>query len=153
MFLWWQILVKKWIDVKQEEIRLMNVGLIVWSQLWLTHNFDLGYSRSKSEIAVSQECEGRFTWSETIWIDKILNLLCDLELWPWPWIFKANIRKSRKPGMGWPIDMERKGCESIGRQTQFVTEFYLTRDLDLGFSGSNFEKVISQGWECWDPMT
>ena len=62
-----------------------------------------------------------------------------------------------------PIDMERKGCESIGCYTHFVTfNVPLTHDLDLGFRRSNFEKVISgMGWpidmelkgcesiECW----
>ena len=44
-----------------------------------------------------------------------------------------------------PIDMERKRCESIGCYTQFVTSnVHLTHDLDLGFSRSNFEKVVSQ---------
>ena len=46
-------------------------------------------------------------------------------------------------GMEGPIDMERKGCESIGCcYTHFVTfNVPLTHDLDLGFSRSNFEKV------------
>ena len=44
--------------------------------------------------------------------------------------------------------MERKGCESIGYYTHFVTSnFDLTHDLDLKFSRSNFEKVISQEWD------
>ena len=25
-----------------------------------------------------------------IWVDRVLYLLCDLELWPWPWIFKVK---------------------------------------------------------------
>ena len=50
--------------------------------------------------------------------------------------------------MGWPIDMERKGCESIGCYTHFLFfNIPLTHDLDLGFSRSNFEKVISQEWD------
>ena len=50
--------------------------------------------------------------------------------------------------MGGPIDMERKGCESIGCYTHFVTlDFHLNIDLDLGFSRSNFEKVVSQEWD------
>ena len=50
--------------------------------------------------------------------------------------------------MGGPIDMERKGCESIGCYTHFVTSnFHLNHDLDLGFSRSNFEKVVSQEWD------
>ena len=47
-----------------------------------------------------------------------------------------------------PIDMEWKGCESIGFYNQFVTfNFDLNHDLDLGFSGSNFEKVVSHEWD------
>ena len=46
-----------------------------------------------------------------------------------------------------PIDMERKGV-SQGVYTHFVTfNVPLTHDLDLGFSRSNFEKVISQEWD------
>ena len=46
--------------------------------------------------------------------------------------------------MGGPIDMERKGYESTGCYTYFVT---LSYDLDLGFSRSNFENAVSQDWE------
>ena len=50
--------------------------------------------------------------------------------------------------MGGPIDMERKGCESIGCYIHFVTfNFDLTHDLDLGFSRSNFERVLSYEWD------
>ena len=50
--------------------------------------------------------------------------------------------------MGWLIDMERKGCESIGCYTHFVTlNVHFTHDLDLGFSRSNFENAVSQEWE------
>ena len=49
--------------------------------------------------------------------------------------------------MGWLIDMERKECESTECWTHVVTfKLYLTHDLDLGFSRSNFKKVISQEW-------
>ena len=49
--------------------------------------------------------------------------------------------------MGWPIDMEGKGCESIGCCIYFVTfNVHLTHDLDLGFSRSNFENAVSQDW-------
>ena len=46
--------------------------------------------------------------------------------------------------MGCPILMERKGYESIGWYTFFVT---LSYDLDLGFSRSKFENAASQEWE------
>ena len=48
----------------------------------------------------------------------------------------------------WPIDMERKGCESIECWIHVVTfNFPLTYDLDPGFSRSNFENAVSQQWE------
>ena len=50
--------------------------------------------------------------------------------------------------MGCPIDMELKGCESTECWTHLVTfNFHLTHDLDLEFSTSNFEIVVSQEWE------
>ena len=55
---------------------------------------------------------GRLTWNEKMSVDRMLNPLCDLELWPWPWIFKVKFWKNCIPGVGWPIDMEWKGCES-----------------------------------------
>ena len=61
-------------------------------------------------------------------------------IWPWPWIFKVKFWKCCISGMEGPIDMKRKGCESIGCYTNFVTfNVPLTHDLDLGFSRSNFE--------------
>ena len=81
-----------------------------------------------------------------------LHPLCDFQRsphpWPWPWIFKVKFWKSRVSGMGWQIDMELKGCESIECWTHVVTfNVHLTHDLDLGFSGSNFENAVSQEWE------
>ena len=52
-----------------------------------------------------------------MWVDRMLHPLCDFQLWPqpwpWPWIFKVKFWKNRISGMGWPIDMGWKGCESI----------------------------------------
>ena len=97
----------------------------------------------------------RADWHGTkwIWVVRISHPLCHFLLWPqpwpWPWIFKVKFWKSRISGMGWSIDMERKGCESIECLTYVVTfNIHLTHDLDLGFSRSNFEKVISQEWDC-----
>ena len=50
--------------------------------------------------------------------------------------------------------MERNGCESIGSFTNFVNlNFHLNHGIDLGFSRSNFETVVSQEWDgrlTWD---
>ena len=78
-----------------------------------------------------------------IWIDRVVYLLCDLELWPWPWIFKVKVWKCCISGMGGPINMEPKGCESTECWTHVVTlNFDLTHDLDLEFSMSNFIKWL-----------
>ena len=41
--------------------------------------------------------------------------------------------------------MERKGYESIGCYSYFVT---LSYDLNLRFSRSNFENAVYQEWMC-----
>ena len=141
---------------------------------------------------------GRNEWHGTkgMCVDRMLHPLCDFQLWPqpwpWPWIFKVKFWKSRISGMGWPIDMGWKGCESIECWTHVVTfnfplpwpwifkvkfwkslvlwmgwpidmewkgcesiecwtyvltfNVHLFHNLDLGFSRSNFEKVVSQEW-------
>ena len=103
---------------------------------------------------------GRADWHGTkgMWVDRMLHPLYDFQLWPWPWpwIFKVKFEKNRISAMGWPIDLELKGCASIDCWTHVVTfNVHLTHDLDLGFSKSNFEKVVSPErdgceWiECW----
>ena len=84
----------------------------------LIHDLDLEFSTSNFEIAVSQEWEGQLTWNKSPGtkgkrVDRVLYLHCDLELWPWPWIFKVKFWKCFS-GMGEPIDMEPKGCKWIG---------------------------------------
>ena len=77
--------------------------------------------------------------------------------------FQGQILKCCMSGMQRPIDMEQRGCASIGCHTHFVTfHFYFNHDLDLRFSRLNFEEVVSgMGWpidmewkgcesiECW----
>ena len=50
------------------------------------------------------------------WVNMILGRFYNLALWPhpWPspWSFKVIIWNSFIWGTGWPIDNERKGCES-----------------------------------------
>ena len=53
-----------------------------------------------------------------------------------------------------PIDMERKGCESIGCWTHYVTlAFNLIHYIGLGFSRLNFHTAISttmtSQWAWW----
>ena len=60
-----------------------------------------------------------------MWVDRMLDSFCDFQClphpWLWPLIFKVKFCKCYISGMGWPIDMERKGCELIGYYTHFVT--------------------------------
>ena len=101
---------------------------------------------------------GRADWHgmKGMWVDRMVHPLCDFQLWPqpwlWPWIFTVKFWKSHISEMGWPIDMESKGCESMECWTHVVTfNFPLTHDLDLGFSMSNFEKVPYMWENIWSP--
>ena len=100
---------------------------------------------------------GRGDWHgmKGMWVDRMLHPLCDFQCsphpWPWPcwpWIFKVKFWKSRIAGMGWPNDMELKGCEAIECWTHVVTfNVHLTHDLDLGFQGQFFGKKKKK-WKC-----
>ena len=91
-----------------------------------------------------------------MWVDRMLEPCCDFPRsphpWPWPWIFKFKFWKSPILWMGWSIDLERKGCESIKCWTHVVTfNVHLFHDFELGFSRSYFEKIVSQ--ECDGRLT
>ena len=96
---------------------------------------------------------GMVDWhgAKGMWINRVLHPLCVFQHsphpWHWPWIFEVKFWKTHISGMGWPIDMELKGRESIECWTHAVTfNVHLTHDLYLGFSRSKFEKVVSQEW-------
>ena len=78
-----------------------------------------------------------------MWIDRMLDPLCELELWPWTWIFKVKFWISCIGGMGGLTDMEWKWCESIGCWTSYVIMNYV---LDLACSRPNIEIAMSQDW-------
>ena len=78
-------------------------------------------------------------WTKGMWVNRMLHSCCDFQHsphpWPRPWIFKVKFWKCCISGMAGQIDMEQKGCESIGCNTHFVTlNFDLNHDFDLGFS-------------------
>ena len=118
---------------------------------FVTFNFYQGQILKKPYLK-----NGMADWYGTkgMWVDRMLDPCCGFQNpphpWPWPWIFKVKFWKCCISGMGWPIDMEQKGCESIGCYTYFVIfNFDLNHALDLGFSRSNFENVVSQEWDGW----
>ena len=116
------------------------------------HDLDLGFSRSILKKSYFRNGMADWHGIKGMWVDRMLHPCCDFELsphpWPWPWIFKVKFWKCLILWMGWPIDMERKGCESIECWTHVVTfNVHLFHDLDLGFSRSNLEIFISQEWD------
>ena len=118
----------------------------------LTHDLDIGFSRSNLDKKPYYR-SGMADWHgiKGMWVDRMLDPCRDFQCpphpWPLPWIFKVQFWKCCTSEMARPIDMERKGCESIGCYTHFVTfNFDLDHDLDLGFSRSNFENVVPQKW-------
>ena len=56
--------------------------------------------------------------------------------------------------MGGQIDMEQKGCDSIGFGAHYLTlTINLTHDLGLRFSMLNFQIAKSQQWEAKGHLT
>ena len=100
---------------------------------------------------------GMANWhgSKGMWVDRMLDPCCDFQYpphpWPWPIIYKVNFLICCISEMGGPIDMEWKGCESIGCYTHFVTfDLDLNHDLDLGFSRSILKKsYLGNGMADW----
>ena len=88
-----------------------------------------------------------------MWVDWVLDPCRDFQLrphaWPWPWIFNVKFWNSCIPGTGGSIDMERKGYESIGCYTYFVT---LSYGFDLGFWRSNSKNSCIIGVREWINM-
>ena len=91
---------------------------------------------------------GRSEWSErdVSWYDAEPTML------PWAMTLTLDFQGQmlRKavciPGVRWPIDMERKRCESTGSRAHFVTlTVDLTQDLDLGFLEVKFWKSCISG--------
>ena len=76
--------------------------------------------------------------------------------WPWPWIFKVKYRICYISAKNGPIATKRKANISIELQASNVTNGFeldhnrdlwilkVKRDLDHGFSWSNFEIAVSQ---------
>ena len=84
-------------------------------------------------------------------VNRMLDPLCDLELWPWLWPFKVEFWNSCIAWMWWPIDMERKGFELLGCWTHYMTlTFHLIHALELGFSRSNFQIYSHISGISWD---
>ena len=103
----------------------------------LTHNLDLEFWNVKFLNSCIPMMGGRVNRHGTkmIWIDRVAYLRCDLQLWPWPWIFKVILWKCCISGMGGPTDMEPKG---VDRMLDLNCDFKLWphHGLDLGFSMS-----------------
>ena len=77
--------------------------------------------------------------------DRILDPLCNLQLWSWPWTFKVKLWNGCILRMGGPIYME--WILSIGCWTHYVTlTFNLTHELGLLFSRITFQIAISYRW-------
>ena len=99
----------------QRDVSRLNVGPMLWLKI-LTSPMTLTLNFQCQILKWLYPRNGRADWHgmKRIWIDRVVYLLCDLELWPWPWIFKVKVWKCCISGMGGPIDTEPKGCESIG---------------------------------------
>ena len=71
-----------WLTWSERDVSRLNVGPMLWlSTLTSPMTLTLNFQRS---------------WHGTIgiWVDRVLCLLCDLELWLWPWILEVKFKKS-----------------------------------------------------------
>ena len=66
---------------------------VVTFNVRLIHDLDLGFSRLNFWIAVYRNARAHRHQTKGIWVDRVLYLLCGLQLWPWPWIFKVKFWK------------------------------------------------------------
>ena len=131
----------------ERDVSRLNVGAILWlSTLTSPMTWTLNFQGQILKLLYPRNGRLDRHGTKGIWVDRVLYLLCDLELWPWPWIFKVNFLNSCISGMGGPINMEWKGYESIGCYSYYVT---LSYDFDLGFWRSNFEKALIIGIRGW----
>ena len=108
----------------------------LWLNFHLAHGLDIGFSRSNFKKSYLRNGMADWHGMKGMWVERIMDPCCGFQLsphsWPWPWIFKVKCWKCCISGIGGPIDMERKGCESIGCYTHLVTfNFDLNHDLDL----------------------
>ena len=100
---------------------------------------------------------GMADWHGTkgMWVDSMLHLLCPFQCpphpWAWLWIFKVKFWICCISGMEWPIDMERKRCESIGCWTHVVIiMFTSSMTLTLDFQGQILKKsYLKNGMADW----
>ena len=125
-------------------------------------NFTLDFQGKSLKMLYLRNGWADWHGTKGMWVDRMLDPHCDLEQWPhpWPWplIFKFwhQILKwffpgiggprcplspkrpinliSLSPGMGGPIDIERKEYEPIRCYTYFVT-FSYDLGLTLDFQG------------------
>ena len=102
-------------------------------------------------LSMSWPLISRWHGKKRMCVDRMLEPPSDIELLPWPSMFKVKYwKKIRLPGTGWPIDWKWKWCSSIGSRAHFVTlDFDLTHNHDLLFPRSNFKvyEVVYLDWE------
>ena len=141
------------IDMERKGCESIGCYTTLWlSTLTSTMTFILDFQSQILKKSYLRNGMADWLGMKGMWVDRMLDPCCDFQLyprpWPWPWIFKVKFWKSLILWMGWPIDMEWQGCESIECWTHVVTfNVHLFHDLDLGFSRWNFEKVVSQEWD------
>ena len=172
--IWWPI------DMELKECESIECWThAVTFNVHLTHELDLGFSRSNFENALFQELEGQLTWNEkdvsqydvtpTLWLSTLTSIMTltlnfqsqilkkSHQEWDgrltwnqrdvsrcWTHVVTFNITLTRDlrvkiwkcciSGMARPIDMERKGCKSIGYRNWYQDWGHCGVTNDLGSS-------------------
>ena len=93
---------------------------VSWSEVWPT----LRLCSLISPMTLTLDFQGQISeklyirigridwqWRKGIWVDRLLDPLCDFDFWPhpwsWTWILKVKFSNRHISGMGGPIDKEQ----------------------------------------------
>ena len=99
----WNGLKGMWVDRK-------SVRPTLWlSTLTLPVNLTLDFQGEIFKKLYLRNGEVNWYGMKGTWVYRMLNPLCDLELWSWPWTSKVKLWNSRISRIERPIDMEQKG--------------------------------------------
>ena len=90
-----------WSTWNERDVSRLNVGPMLWlSTLTSPMTWTLNFQRQILKLLNPRNGRVDQHGTKGMWVDRVLYLLCDLELWPWPWIFTVKFKKMLYLGNG-----------------------------------------------------
>ena len=83
-----------WSIWNERDVSRMDVGPMLWlSTLTSPMTWTLNFQRQILKLLYPRNGRVDRLGTKRMWVDRMLFLLCDLELWLWPWILKVKFKK------------------------------------------------------------